>query len=124
MKDFSSRFVEIRRRDEQAVNLFLSADQAKLLLENLKSQLLLAKMAVYEQDETAFTNSIEQTMTLIKGYYNPDTPAYKANIEALESLKNSKIATAKPEGLQSYNLFDKYARQILRFNTPDVASAE
>ena len=123
-KDFSSRFVEIRRRDEQAVNLFLSADQAKLLLENLKSQLLLAKMAVYEQDETAFNNSIEQTMTLIKGYYNPDTPAYKANIEALESLKNSKIATAKPEGLQSYNLFDKYARQILRFNTPDVASAE
>lgn len=120
LKDFSSRFVEIRRRDEQAVNAFLSADQAKLLLENLKSQILLAKMAVYEQNEQAYIADIEQALTLIKGYYNPETPAFKANIETLEDLKATQIYVQSPNTLESYNLFDKYARQILRLNTPDM----
>lgn len=120
LKDFSSRFVEIRRRDEQAVNAFLSADQAKLLLENLKSQILLAKMAVYEQNEQAYVADIEQALALIKGYYNPETPAFKANIETLETLKTTPISVQSPSTLESYNLFDKYARQILRFNTPDM----
>lgn len=123
LKDFSSRFIEIRRRDEQAVNAFLSADQAKLLLENLKSQILLAKMAVYEQNEQAYIADIEQALTLIKGYYNPDTPAFKANIETLEDLKATKIYVQSPNTLESYNLFDKYARQILRLNTPNMPAA-
>ena len=123
LKDFSSRFIEIRHRDEKAVNAFLSADQAKLLLTNLKSQLILTKMAVYEQDENAYANNIKQILSQIEGYYNHDNPAYKTNTEALKALAQSNIAVASPNGLESYNLFDQYARQVLRFNTPEITEA-
>ena len=77
-------------------------------------------MAVYEQNEQAYIADIEQALTLIKGYYNPETPAFKANIETLEDLKATQIYVQSPNTLESYNLFDKYARQILRLNTPDM----
>ena len=113
LKDFSSRFIEIRRRDEGAT--FLSADQGKLLLENLRSQLSLAKQAVYEKDETGYRNDIEQVITLIKAYYNSESPVYKATLNTLEDIKSATVDVTVPDTLESYNLFNQYyARQTNR----------
>lgn len=108
LKDFSSRFVEIRRRDEGAVNAFLSADQGKLLLENLRSQLLLAKQAVYEKDNEGYKNDIDQVIALIKGYYNSESPVYQATLKTLEDLKSATVDVTVPDTLESYNLFGQY----------------
>ena len=118
LRDFSERFVEVRHRGEQAVNAFLSEDQGKLLLENLKTLVTLSKLAVYQADQEAYRSDIDQLTDLIRGFYNPEDTAVKANLEALGSLRGETIEAGAPDVLQSYNLFGQYARQILRINAP------
>ena len=84
-------------------------------MENLRSQLSLAKQAVYEKDETGYRNDIEQVITLIKAYYNSESPVYKATLNTLEDIKSATVDVTVPDTLESYNLFNQYyARQTNR----------
>ena len=109
LKSFSSRFIEIRRRDEAIVNQFLSPEQTGILLKNLKTQLLLAKVALYQQDEQAFMHNIDEVISSLNNYYDLKNSTVAANLETLKELKEGTIVLKKPESLKSYPLISKVA---------------
>ncbi len=117
LSDFSSRFVEVRRRTDPMVNEFLSPKQANILQQNVQSEILMAKFSVINQNDQAFTNNLAQAIKLIEQYYDQNTDAYKANISALNELKGMRVSTNAPTALQSYALFKEYADEKFKFNT-------
>ncbi|MBQ9275875.1 MAG: uroporphyrinogen-III C-methyltransferase [Succinivibrio sp.] len=119
-REFSSRFVEIRRLDDQALNQFLSPEQAEILRRNIQSLLLLAKMALYQGDDDSYHSALNQSEELIKTYYDKANDVFKANISALDSIKDLRISIDAPSVLTSYALFRDYVKNKLRLITPNV----
>lgn len=107
-KKFSSRFIEIRRRNDSVVNEFLSPDQTNILIKNLKTEILLAKVDLANRNQDAFEKNIEQTIGHIIQYFDLDSEVVKANLEILNDLKDTNIYLEKPQ-LKSFNIFNKYA---------------
>lgn len=111
VKEFSSRFVEVRRRSDTVVNQFLSPDQTKILLKNIKTELLLAKVALYNQDEESFSHGVDQVITHIQSYFDVNNEIVQANIDVLKELKKSRIKVEKPEALKSYGLMNSVVQE-------------
>ena len=120
VKNFSSKFIEIRRRDDQALSDFLSTSQAQTLKENIRALLLLSKQALIQSDPQSFRSNIEQSVSLIKKYYDPSGDAFKANIEALESVKDLQISVDVPSVLSSYSVFRDIASSRIRIISPST----
>ena len=114
LKDFSSRFIEIRRHDENMVNMFLSPQQSSILLQNLKTELLLSKVALFNHDQEAFVKNLNDVGNYIASFYDLNNAVVKANLETLRELSGKDIKLAKPEQLSSYELFNTLASS--RFN--------
>lgn len=106
---FTSRFIEIRRRDEAAVNRFLSPDQAGILRQNIRSLLLLAKQALFQGDQNAYRNNISQARDLITGYFDNGSEAVRANLASLDSIAGLQVSVDAPSVLSSYSLFREIA---------------
>lgn len=115
LQDFTSRFIEIRRRTDPNVNEFLSPEQINILRQNIQSELLMAKLAVYHRSDDAFKNNISQAQKLIENYFDNSSDVFKANITALKELKELRVAIETPDVLTSYTLFNEYAQKKLRF---------
>ncbi|MCI6796432.1 MAG: uroporphyrinogen-III C-methyltransferase [Succinatimonas sp.] len=120
VKNFSSKFIEIRRRDEQALSDFLSSSQAQTLQENIRALLLLSKQALIQSDPQAFRSNIEQSINLIKKYYDPSGDTFKANLDALESVKDLQISVDVPSVLSSYSVFREIASSRIRIISPST----
>lgn len=116
LKEFSARFVEVRRRTDPNVNEFLSPEQINILKQNIQSELLMAKLAVYHGNDGAFKKNITQAQKLIENYYDNSSDIFKANITALKELKELRVAVETPDVLSSYSLFSDYAQKKLRVN--------
>lgn len=111
LKTFSSRFIEIRRRDEAIVNQFLSPEQTGILLKNIKTQLLLSKVALYQQDNEAFSHNINEVINSINNYYDLKNATVLANLESLYDLLHMDIVLDKPDALRSYELISAIAKE-------------
>ena len=111
IKTFSSRFIEVRRRNDTVVNEFLSPAQTNILLKNLKTELLLAKVALNNKDQESFNNNIAQISTHIKAYFDVNNEVCKNNLEALDELANTVITVQKPNELKSFTAFSKLATE-------------
>lgn len=111
VKEFSSRFIEVRRRDDTVVNQFLSPDQTKILLKNIKTEILLAKVALYNQDEGSYKHNLEDITKHINAYYDVNNEIVKNNLEVLKDLSTSVIKLNKPEQLTSFKLFANVAKE-------------
>ena len=116
----ASKFIEIRRRDEQALSDFLSSSQAQTLQENIRALLLLSKQALIQSDPQAFRSNIEQSINLIKKYYDPSGDTFKANLDALESVKDLQISVDVPSVLSSYSVFREIASSRIRIISPST----
>lgn len=124
LKDFSSRFIEIRRRDEHALSEFLSSTQADTLRENIRSLLLLTKQALIQGDATTYRNNLTQAIELIRNYYDASAEATKANLATLQSIKDLKISVDLPSVLSSYTIFRDIAQQRLKVISPSLNQTE
>lgn len=124
---FTSRFIEIRRRDDEAVNRFLSPDQTGVLKQNIRSLLLLAKQALFQGDQNAFHNNVEQARGLITSYFDHKSDAVRANIATLDSVANLPVSVDAPSVLSSYSLFREIAGKrtgVLRPGAPAEAAQD
>ncbi|MGN0909482.1 MAG: uroporphyrinogen-III C-methyltransferase [Succinivibrio sp.] len=121
---FTSRFIEIRRRNEDAVNRFLSPDQAGILRQNIRSLLLLAKQALFQGDQNAYRNNIEQARGLITSYFDGSADAVRANIAALDSISGLQVSVDAPSVLSSYSLFREIAGKRAGVLHPGAAAPE
>lgn len=114
LKEFSSRFIEIRRRNDAVVNQFLSPEQTSILTQNVKTEILLAKVSLFNRDETSFSRNINEIITHISAYYDVDNAIVKSNLDALNELKSVKISTNNQNSLASFTLFNDIAKD--KFN--------
>ncbi len=110
---FISRFIEIHRRDDKVVNNFLSPEQTGTLKQNIRSLILLAKQSLYQGDQVAYHNNIQQARDLISGYFDSSSETVKANLNALDSISANTITVDAPSVLSSYSMFREIARKRL-----------
>lgn len=124
LKDFSSRFIEIRRRDDHALSEFLSSAQEETLRENIRALLLLSKQSLTHSDAASYKSNISQAIDLIKGYYDASSEAAKANLATLDSIKDLQVVVDVPSVLSSYSAFRELATSRLKVISPSVNSTE
>ena len=114
VKEFSSRFIEVRRREDSVVNQFLSPDQTKILLKNIKTELLLSKVAVFNHDEESFNHNIREIQDHIRSYFDVSNEIVQNNLKSLDELAELKIKLDKPQQLSCIKLFNSLAQE--KFN--------
>lgn len=114
VKEFSSRFIEVRRRDDSVVNQFLSPDQTKILIKNIKTELLLSKVAVFNHDEESFNHNIREIQNHIRAYFDINNGIVQNNLKSLDELAELKIKLDKPQQLTCIKLFNSFAQE--KFN--------
>lgn len=124
LSDFSSRFIEIRRRDEHALSEFLTSAQADTLRENIRSLLLLSKQALIQGDNVSYRNNLNQAIDLIRNYYDASADATKANLATLKSVVDLKISVDLPSVLSSYTIFRDIAQQRLKVVSPSTSPSQ
>lgn len=112
-KEFSNRFIEIRRRDPNSVNEFLSPDQELYVRENMKTRILLAKNALVHGEKEEMQNNLNQAISLIKGYCVQENQVTKNTLDYLNKLAQSEITIATPRTLESYQAFNNFAKEHL-----------
>lgn len=112
-KDFSSRFIEIRRRDVNAATEFLTPAQDVYLRENIKTRILLAKSDLSHGEKEAMQKNLEEAIVLVKAYFDQESQTTKATLELLTKLAQSDITIKTPELLESANIFSQYAKEHL-----------
>ncbi|MBQ2381542.1 MAG: uroporphyrinogen-III C-methyltransferase [Succinivibrio sp.] len=109
LKDFSSRFIEVRRRDENIVNQFLSPDQTKILMKNIQTEILLAKVAIFNQDQESFIQNLSQVNQQLKSYFDPSCELVASSLESLDELIKQTITYKSKGSLSSYDKFQNIA---------------
>ena len=125
LKAFSGRFFEIRHRNDASVNSFLSPAQANILSQNIQSEILMAKFAVFHSNDQSYTNSLTQALRLIEQYYTHDTELYKSTVPLLTELKGRRVSVDTPATLNSYALFKDYGdRHLQRMQLPEGPASE
>jgi uncharacterized protein HemX len=111
LKNFSSRFVEIRRRGDAAVNQYLSPEQSSILLQNIKTELLLSKVALFNRDENDFRHNLQEIVKHINDYFDVGNINVKSTLEVLDELLKCDIESKKPNYLSSFKLFNSFATE-------------
>lgn len=114
LKEFSSRFVEVRRRSDGVVNQYLSPEQSAILLQNIKTEILLAKIALFNKDQESFAHNLDEIKKHISAYYDINNNDVTTNLEIIDDISKINIATGKPDQLTSVPLFNAHAQN--RFN--------
>ncbi len=114
LKEFSSRFVEVRRRSDGVVNQYLSPEQSAILLQNIKTEILLAKIALFNKDQESFAHNLDEIKKHISAYYDINNSDVTTNLEIIDEISKNNIAIGKPDQLTSVPLFNAHAQN--RFN--------
>lgn len=114
LKEFSSRFIEVRRRNDGVVNQYLSLDQSAILLQNIKTEILLAKIALFNKDQESFSHNLEEIKKHISAYYDVNSTDVTTNLEIIDEISKINIASGKPDQLTCVPLFNTHAQS--RFN--------
>lgn len=112
-KDFSLRFVEVRRRDAEAATEFLTPEQDLYLRENIKTRILLAKADLSHGDKEAMQQNLQDAIKLVTVYFDPNSTVTKNTLEMLTKVEQSEITIKTPEVLQSSKAFSEFAREHL-----------
>ena len=108
-KEFSSRFVEIRRRAPDAAEEFLSPQQETYLRENIRTRLLLAKLALTQGSQAEYVANLNAAATMVNAYFAKEHALTQATLESLEQLQAQQIDLNMPRVLKSHQLFEKLA---------------
>lgn len=113
-KEFSSRFVEIRRRSADAAVEFLSPQQELYLRENIKTRILLAKVNLAGGDKEQYTANLTEALKMVDAYFDKESTMVQAVINQLTALKDQAVVPKIPRALESLKLFDKLAADHLK----------
>lgn len=111
--EFSNRFIEIRRRSPDAANEFLTPEQELYVRENIKTRILLAKNALSHGEKEDMVSNLNQAVNLIKAYCEQENQITKTTLDYLNRLSQSEITIATPKQLESYPLFNNFAKEHL-----------
>ena len=113
-KQFSSRFIEIRRRAPDAATEFLSPSQELFLREHVQTRLLLAKLDAAKGDQEAYSADLAEARRLIDAYFDKESALVQAALESIDQLAAKSVAVQLPRVLESHALFEKLAGRRLQ----------
>lgn len=113
-KEFSSRFVEIRRRSADAAVEFLSPQQELYLRENIKTRILLAKFNLAGGQQEQYSANLSEALRMVEAYFDKESTMVQAVINQLNSLKDQAVVPEIPRALESLRIFDKLAQEHLK----------
>ena len=111
VKEFSSRFIEVRRKDAKAATEFLTPSQDVFLRENIKTRVLLAKADINAGDSTDYSNNLNEALSLVTTYFDEKHPTTQTVIKDINELKGKAITPNTPTVLKSSALFNKLAKE-------------
>lgn len=115
-KEFSSRFVEIRRRNPDNLSDFISPSAELFLRENIKTRLVMALSNINTSDDKAYKENILEALRMVEAYFNAQSA--KPIVERLQTLANENIVSKVPDTLESFAFIDKL-EQAGYFNQED-----
>ena len=110
-KEFSSRFVEVRRRAPDEATDFLSPQQELFVRENIKTRLVMALSAISTRDAAAYVNHLSEASRMVEAYFAPESPVTEATLKALNELKDTTVVVKAPDTLLSYALFSAFMKE-------------
>lgn len=119
-KDFSLKFIEIRKRTSDHAVEFISPDQAMFLKENIKTRLLMAKQEAYNHDEQNYKRNLNECLGLINDYFDKDVPSTNYAIEEIKALVKMPVTVDTPDTLSSF----AYINNIFKNKTPSISGAK
>lgn len=112
-KEFLSRFIDIRRRNGQGVQEFLSPGQDMYLRQNIATRVLLARADLQQGNEESYKANLEEVKRLVSTYFEAENGLTKATLEQLDELMAVDVGMNLPRSLESYALFKKMAQAHL-----------
>ena len=110
-KEFSSRFIEVRRKDPKETDAFLSPTQEAYLRENIKTRILLAKADLNYSDAQDYAFNLNDALSLVKAYFANDHQVTKTVINDINELLQKSVDLDTPTVLSSSALFNKFAKE-------------
>lgn len=106
-KEFSSKFIEVRRRSGEELTEFLSPQQDQFLRENIKTRITLALSNLSNLEDQSFRENLNTARNLVNTYFEAESQVTVSMLAELDKLIAISIKPDLPETLQSYILFDK-----------------
>ena len=88
--------------------------QSAILLQNIKTEILLAKIALFNKDQESFAHNLDEIKKHISAYYDINNANVTTNLEIIDEISKINIAAGKPDQLTSVPLFNAHAQH--RFN--------
>lgn len=110
-KEFSSRFIEVRRKDPREATEFMSPTQEIYLRENIKTRLLLAKADLNYSDAQDYTDNLNEALALVNAYFDANHQATKTVVKDINELLQKSVSLETPTVLSSSALFNKLAKE-------------
>jgi len=95
-QDTLNRFVIVRNLDEPIAPL-LAPEQTHYLRQNLRLMIEQAELALLEQNQAIFSNSLEKAEKWIRSYFVADSSQTKALLDSIESLKAISVDPELPD---------------------------
>ena len=115
--DLVDDFISVKNI-EAPIEPILSAQQQRLIQEQLKYQLMLVQMAIMNAEVTLYQQSLTSAVTIINQHFQADTYSVKGFIQQLERLQTTDISQAKILTLSAQQaLTDKLAQRTNKVTT-------
>nr|WP_297348635.1 uroporphyrinogen-III C-methyltransferase [uncultured Glaciecola sp.] len=113
-------FIQIETSDKPILP-YLSSKQRWLITEQLKLALSQAKSAALEQQESLYSNALQQATALVVEHFQLDDNNVKQFADALQQLQNTDVAKDYPRQLQSADalkdIIEQRVQRVFNNNT-------
>lgn len=110
---FIDSFITVNKRDTK-VQALLSPEQSWYLREHLRNNLSKAEFAIYRQQQDVYDIALENTLTLLKTYYDLKDNTTGHFYKSIKRLSKRKVSIKYPDQLKSAPLLERVIEQRLK----------
>lgn len=113
-RDFSQRFIEIRRKSPNSIDEFITPALGSMLKETVKVRINLAKSNVMYHDEASYKTNLQQAYEYLDKYFDHNDPTLEATLTKIKELLDTKIKYELETGLESYSHIDELFKEEMK----------
>ncbi|MEM9208148.1 MAG: uroporphyrinogen-III C-methyltransferase, partial [Pseudomonadota bacterium] len=107
LRDAFSGIVSIRRTDEEAVPL-IAPEAVYFLRTNLSLQLQAARLALLQNDQTLFGQSLDDAELWLRDYYDMESTPVRSALATLDEVRTGMLIEPAPDISESLRLLRQY----------------
>jgi uroporphyrin-3 C-methyltransferase len=110
---FISSFITVNKRDAK-IEALLSPEQSWYLQESIRNNLAKAEFAIYREQQDIYDIAIENTLTLLKNYYDLKDNTTGHFYKSIQRLSTRDVSIQYPDQLKSAPLLERVIEQRLK----------